>query len=146
MANIQQNFWTLYLGLYLFLLFQNNIISESQSGFKPGDSCVNKLLTITHKINFSFDSKYEVSAAFLVISKAFEKVWHEGIIYKLKRNGVSGNFLKLITNFLKSRKERVVLSDKYSSWTCSTCNLYKALLILSLFLSTALVWVEIVFE
>ena len=88
---------------------ENNLISENQSGFKPGDSCINQLLAITHEIFSSFDDNYEVRGVFLDISKAFDKVWHEGIIHKLKRNGISGNFLR-------KRKQRVILNDQSSSW------------------------------
>ena len=68
---------------------ENNLIFENQSGFKPGDSCVNQLLVITHEIFPSFDDNYEVRRVFLDISKAADKVWHEGIIHKLKHNGIS---------------------------------------------------------
>ena len=53
----------------------------------------------------------------LDISKAFNKVWHKGLIYKLKQNGISGKLLNLIIDFLSNRKQRVVLNGKYSSWT-----------------------------
>ena len=46
---------------------------------KPCDSCINRLLSITHEIYLSFDDRFEVSV-FLDISKAFDKVWHEGNI------------------------------------------------------------------
>ena len=85
---------------------ENNLICENQSGFKPGNSCVNQLLAITHEIFSSFDNNYEVRGIFLDISRAFYKVWHEGIIHKLKRNGISGNLLSLLTDFLRNRKLR----------------------------------------
>ena len=53
----------------------------------------------------------------LDISKASDKVWHKGLIYKLKQNGISGKLLNLIIDFLSNRKQRVVLNGKYSSWT-----------------------------
>ena len=53
---------------------------------------------------------------FLDISKTFDKVWHEGLILKLSRNGISGNLLHLLKIFLKSRKQRVVLNGENSSW------------------------------
>ena len=59
----------------LFHFFQeNNLISPNQSGFKPGDSCTNQLLAITHEIYKSFDDGYEVRGVFLDISKSFDKV------------------------------------------------------------------------
>ena len=53
---------------------------------------------------------------FLDISKAFDKVWHEGLILKLSRNGISGNLLDLLKDFLKYRKQRVLLNGQNSSW------------------------------
>ena len=58
----------------------NNLLAPNQSGFKPGDSCINQLLSITHEIYSSFDDGFEVRSVFLDISKAFDKVWHEGTI------------------------------------------------------------------
>ena len=53
----------------------------------------------------------EVRGVFLDISKAFDKVWHDGIIYKLTQNGISWNLLNLLQDFLKERKQSVVLND-----------------------------------
>ena len=74
-------------------------------------------MAITHEIYISFDDAFEGRAVFLDISKAFDKVWHKGLIYKLKQNGISGKLLNLIIDFLSNRKQRVVLNGKYSSWT-----------------------------
>ena len=82
----------------------NNLISPNQSGFKPGDSCINQLLSITHEIYKSFDDGLEVRGVFLDISKAFDKVWHEGLIFKLKQNGISGDLLQILSDFLSNRK------------------------------------------
>ena len=95
---------------------ENDLISQHQSGFKPGDSCINQLLSITHEIYQSFDEGFDVRSVFLDISKAFDKVWHDGLIFKLKQNGISGNLLNLLSNFLRNRKQRVVLNGQSSSW------------------------------
>ena len=50
------------------------------------------------------------------IFKAFDKVWHEGLLLKLNQNGISGNLLKLLRDFLSYRKQRVVLNGQHSSW------------------------------
>ena len=78
---------------------ENNLISENQSGFKSSDSCVNQLLVITHEIFPSVSDNYKIRGVFLDISEAFYKMWYEGIIHKLKRNWVSGNWLSLLTDF-----------------------------------------------
>ena len=50
------------------------------------------------------------------MSKAFDKVWHEGLIFKLEQNGISGKLLRLIKGFLGNRKQCVVLNGQCSSW------------------------------
>ena len=80
----------LFNELYKFLN-ENDLLSSNQSGFRPGDSFINQLLSITLEIYQSFDNDLEVRGVFLDISKAFDKVWHEGLILKLSRNGISGN-------------------------------------------------------
>ena len=80
---------------------ENKLISSNQSGFKPGDFCINQLSYITHEIYESFDVGLEVRSVFLDISKAFGKVWHDGTICKLTQNGISGNLQNLLGHFLK---------------------------------------------
>ena len=94
---------------------ENELISSSQSGFKPGDSCINQLLSITHDIYQSFDNGFEVRGSFLGMSKAFSKIWHKGLTYKLKQNGVVGYLLETLADFLKDRKQRVVLNGQNST-------------------------------
>ena len=53
---------------------------------------------------------------FLDISKAFDNVWHKGLIYKLQENGISGELLNIIVDFLNNRKQRVVLNGQSSNW------------------------------
>ena len=99
----------------MFTFFtENNLISPNQSGFRPGDSCVNQLLAITHEIYKSFDEGFEVRGVYLDISNF--KVWHEGLLLKLNQNGISGNLLNLLRDFLSCRKQRVVLNGQHSSW------------------------------
>ena len=43
-------------------------------------------------------------------------MWDEGIIHKFKRNGISGNLLSFLTDFLRNRKQRVILNGQSSSW------------------------------
>ena len=66
----------IFNGMFGFFI-ENDLISQHQSGFKPGDSCINQLLSITHEIYQSFDEDFDVRRVFLDISKAFDKVWHD---------------------------------------------------------------------
>ena len=97
----------------------NGLITKNQSGFRPGDSTTNQLLYLVDEIHQAFDSteSLEVRAVFLDVSKAFDKVWHAGLIFKLEQNGVSGSLLKLFQNYLSDRKQRVVLNGSYSEYS-----------------------------
>ena len=95
---------------------KDNLISKNLSGFRPGDSCINQLPSITHEIFQSLDDSLEVRAVFLDISKVFDKVWHKGLIFKLKKNGISDKILNIITDFFSFRKQRVVLNGQASPW------------------------------
>ena len=98
------------------ILLENNLISPNQSGFKPEDSCFNQLLSITHKIYNSFYKELEVRSVFLDISKAFEKVWHRGLLFKLSGICICGNLFDLLCSFLSDRKPRVFLNGQISEW------------------------------
>ena len=68
----------------MFTFFtENNLISPNRSGFRPGNSCVNQSLAITHEIYKLFDQRFEVRGVFFDISEAFDKVWYEGLLLKL---------------------------------------------------------------
>ena len=104
----------LYNPMFEFFI-QNNLITPNQSGFKTGDSCINQLISITQEIYKSFDDGYKVWGVFLDISKVFDKVWHQGLHYKLKQNGISSELLNILTDFLVNRTQRVILNSQYSS-------------------------------
>ena len=103
--------------IYNFLL-KEELLNPNQFGFRPSDSCINQLLAITHEIFEAFDCNptLEVRSVFLDISKAFDKVWHEGLLYKLRSMGISGDLYKLLENYLSGRLQRVVLNGQTSSW------------------------------
>ena len=103
----------------LFNYFHSNgLFTPYQSGFLPGDSCITQLLSIIHEIQTAFDENptVDVRGVFLDMSKAFDKVWHDGIIFKLKSYGVEGELLSLLKNYLENREQRVVLNDQTSEW------------------------------
>ena len=57
----------------------------------------------------------------IYMSKAFDKVWHEGLLFKLKQNGIDGKLLALLSNYLSNRRQKVVLNGK-SSGSSGICD------------------------
>ena len=108
----------IFNNLYHYLN-SNNLITRNQSGFRPGDSTTDQLLFLVDEIHQAFEDRnsLEVRAVFLDISKAFDKVWHDGLIFKLKQNGISGSMFKLLANYLNNRKQRVVLNGSCSDYS-----------------------------
>ena len=96
----------------------NKLFTPSQSVFLPGDSCIAQLLSIIHEVQSAFDENppVDVRGIFLDISKAFDKVWHKDLLYKLETYGIEGQLLSLLKNYLENRKQRVVLNGQTSDW------------------------------
>ena len=94
----------------------NNLFSLNQSGYRSDDSCINQLLSINHETLNVFDKGLEVRAIFLDISKAFNKVWHDRLIFKLRRNGLSGDMINILRDLLRNRKQRAIFNGQCQSW------------------------------
>ena len=107
--------YILYRSLFN-LLNQNDLTSPAQSGFKPGDSCINQLLSITYEIYPSMDEGCKICGVFLDISKAFDKLSHKGLVFKLEQKRIIGNLLDILVDFLRNKKQRVVLNGQTSDW------------------------------
>ena len=79
---------------YLFNFFRdNNILTTLQSGFILGDSIVNHGVDIYNTFCKALDEGKEVRDIFCDISKAFDRVWHKGLLFKLRSAGISGSLL-----------------------------------------------------
>ena len=94
----------------------NKILTWRNSGFKPLDSAINQLVYITHKIYKYLDEGREICMVYLDITKAFERVWHVGLLHKLEMYGTDGNLHRWLKDYLTNRKQRVVLNGVASEW------------------------------
>ena len=67
-------------------------------------------------IYIQFNDSFEVKGVFLDVSKALDNLSYDGLIYKLKQNGVSRKLLNVMKDFLDFRKQKVIVNRQYSSW------------------------------
>ena len=88
---------------------KNNLFNNNQWGFTPNDSSIHQLIVITHKVYSAFDanSSLEVPGVFPNLSKPFNRVWHDGPLYRLKSTGTDDNLFKHIKLFLNNKCKRL---------------------------------------
>ena len=109
---------------YVYNFFKENfILSVFQSGFQSGKSTITQLLEVYHKFCEAVDKNKEIRVVFLDIHKAFDKVWHRGLLYKLKQCGIGGRLLDWFTNYLQNRQQRVVINGQSSEWATITAGI-----------------------
>ena len=100
--------------LYSYAL-EHRILTPLQSGFIQGDSTMYQLL---HTYNFceSIDNAKEIRVVFCDISKAFDRVWHIGLLHKLRAIGCSAKVTEWFASYLSNRRQRVVINSQTSEW------------------------------
>ena len=102
---------------YMFNYFRDNfLISLHQSGFTPGDNTINQLVYLYHTLCEALDKKKDVRIVFCDISKAFDRVWHAGLVHKLRCMGIKGKLLNWLISYLQDRYQRVVIKGQTSAW------------------------------
>ena len=110
LLNAEDKVFERLISKYLFNhLPDNNLLSSLQPGFIPGDSTINQLTFLYNTFCQALDAGKEVRAVFCDISKAFDRVWHSGLLHKLQAAGVTGAVLAWVRNYLCDRKQRVIL-------------------------------------
>ena len=105
-------------------LNKSNLFNNNQSGYRSNVSDIHQLIAITYNISSALDvnPSLEGLGVFLDLSKAFDKVWQNCLLYELKSNGIGGNLFKLIKSSLNNRCQRVALSGQSSVWKSVTAS------------------------
>ena len=88
-------------------LKNNKLIYPYQSGFIPGHSTIHQLVEIYDTICKAFENQNYYCMTFCDISKAFDRVWHKGLLHKLHHYGLTGNILKWLKSYLSDRRQCV---------------------------------------
>ena len=92
----------------------NNLISDTQHGFRKGRSCLTQLLQHYDEILSNLVKGYETDVLYLDYAKAFDKVDHNILLYKLKFYGIDGQLYEWIKSFFTNRTQRVVIDGHHS--------------------------------
>ena len=96
-------------------LVQQECLSNHQHGFTKHKSCMTNLLETMEDITALYDQGLAVDEVFLDFAKAFDKVPHQRLIYKLNKYGISNETLCWIESFLNNRSQRVKIGKTLSN-------------------------------
>jgi retron-type reverse transcriptase len=95
----------------------NKLLDSTQFGFRKNRSCEMQLLLYTNFLVRNYDLKVPVHSIYLDLQKAFDKVPHAELLYKLQYHfGIEGQLLEWLRSFLTGRRQRVRIGQTYSNW------------------------------
>jgi hypothetical protein len=97
-------------------LCKYSIVRQSQHGFIKNRSCLSNLLNYMEYVQNNVDANIPVDVIYLDFQKAFDKVSHKLLGFKLNECGIRGPLLMWIENWLADREQRVVLNGFSSEW------------------------------
>jgi hypothetical protein len=106
--------------LYHFLE-SKNLFSVYQSGFRRHRGCADNLLNVTEMVKKNLLESKNVCGVFFDVAKAFDRVWHGGIIYKMKSLGIPSYIINFVKNFLADRSFTVKIQNSRSMLYPSNC-------------------------
>jgi hypothetical protein len=112
-AKVQER--VVFRRLYSYLT-DCDLLTPKNSGFKERDSAILQLINIVDKIYQALEAGKDVNMVFLDVSKAFDRVWHKGLVHKLKANGIGGHLLLWLEDYLTGREIRVVINGQDAPW------------------------------
>ncbi|UYV79488.1 hypothetical protein LAZ67_17002858, partial [Cordylochernes scorpioides] len=90
-------------------------LRPEQFGFQQKHSTLHQLVVVTEKIRKAMESKQLTGGIFFDISKAFDKVWHEALLYKMAKKNLPGDIIRMTKSFLCDRNLRVKVKDVLST-------------------------------
>jgi exonuclease III len=102
-------------------LDKNNLIVTNQSGFRKDRQTRDNLLYLIQTAQQGFNCEKKTLAVFFDIAGAFDKVWHQGLIYKLFMIKVPYYLIKIIASFLEGRTFVVKIENKTSTMRIIMC-------------------------
>lgn len=95
------------------IILERNLIPNHQFGFRNKHSTIDQVHRITNVVEKAFEEKKVCSAVFLDVAQAFDKVWHEGLLYKLHKD-LPRQYFEILKSYLTDRYFRVRYGTHYS--------------------------------
>ena len=96
-------------------VIKTKILPDTQHGFRASHSTTHQITTVTEHILEGFTRRNVTGAVFLDVSKAFDRVWHDGLLFKMFRAGFSPPIITILKSFLTDRKFKVKYNSTHSS-------------------------------
>ena len=97
-------------------MITNSLFADQQHGFVPNRSCMTQLICVMEDWTRWIDEGNNIDTVFLDFQKAFDSVPHERMMVKLEAYGITGEYKNWIRDFLKNRRQRVVVGKEKSEW------------------------------
>ena len=104
----------IYDKTYNFLI-DNKVLSQLLAAYQPRSSMTCQILELYDQLQEAMVEGKEILFVFCDISKAFDRVWHAGILHKLWEAGITGSLLRWFTNYLSDRRQRVIINGQSST-------------------------------
>ena len=93
----------------------NGLYNKFQSGFRRRRSCQDHIMRLADEVHKAINNKQFTLSVMIDLEKAFDRVWHQGLLYKMKQLGLRGNVFKFVEDFLKDRSIKVSVGAAMSS-------------------------------
>lgn len=93
----------------------NNNFNRNQTGFRKGRGTIDQIMRLADETHKALNNRQITLAVMIDLEKAFDLVWHEGLLSKARSLGLNGNIINFIESFLKDRKIRVKVGTSISN-------------------------------
>lgn len=100
----------------LRFLTENNVLSKSQIGFLPNYRTTDHIFTLSTLTDNQINKNKSKFSCFVDFKKAFDSIWHEGLLYKLLESGVGGKTADIIKSMYTNNKCAVKIGKKHTDF------------------------------
>ena len=94
----------------------HHVLNPPQHGFRTNRSCVTQLLQHVHLLASTLDTGGQIDSIYFDMAKAFDRIPHQKLIYKLRFYGFCDPLLSWIEDYLTNRRHRVIIDGMSSQW------------------------------